>query len=226
MVRKTREDALETRNQLLDAAERTFLEKGFSHASLNDVAVAAGLTRGAVYWHFKNKADLFEALIERVRLPVEALGDCGATEEDADPLGRLHEFAVRALTETVVNQRRRRVFTILFHKFEFNEEAQGLEIRHQAAFMDCMHRVEHSLQKAANRGQLPRQLDARKGAVAFQAFFTGLMANWLFMPRSFDLKAIAVPMVDGFFVMLKQSDAMLIEAGTGTAEGATPQQSE
>ena len=102
MVRKTKEDALETRNQLLDAAEKTFLEKGFSHTSLKDVALVAGLTRGAVYWHFKNKADLLEALIERVRLPAETLGDCGAAGEDLEPLDRLRQFAVQALKETAI----------------------------------------------------------------------------------------------------------------------------
>lgn len=209
MVRKTKEEALETRNQLLDAAEKVFFEKGFSHASLNDVARAADLTRGAVYWHFKNKADLFEALIERVRLPIETLGDCGAGEDHPDPLGRLREFATQALRETVVNPRRRRVFTILFHKFEFNEEAQAVEVRQQAAFMDCVQRVESSLQSAVDKGQLPEGLDTLRAAIAFRAFFIGLLANWLFMPRSFDLEAHAVPLVDSFFSMLQHSPSML-----------------
>lgn len=210
MVRKTKEDALETRNQLLDAAEKVFLEKGFSHASLNDVAGAADLTRGAVYWHFKNKGDLFEAMIERVRLPVETLGDCGAAEGHDDPLSQLREFAIQALKETVVNQRRRRVFTILFHKFEYNQEAQAVELRQQAAFMDCLDRVERSLQSAVIKGQLPEKLDVHRGAIAFRAFFSGLLANWLFMPRSFDLELHAVPMVESFFAMLQHSPAMRV----------------
>lgn len=222
MVRKTKEDALETRNQLLDAAEKVFLEKGFSHASLADVARAADLTRGAVYWHFKNKADLFEALIERVRLPIETLGDCGAAEGHPDPLGRLREYAVQVLTETVVNQRRRRVFTILFHKFEFNPEAQAVEVRQQAAFMDCLQRVECSLQSAVSMGQLPQDLDAHKGAIAFRAFFTGLLANWLFMPRSFDLEQNAVSFVDGFFAMLQHSPSMCVSP-SGAASAARQQ---
>ncbi len=208
MARKTKEDALETRNQLLDAAEKVFLEKGFSHTSLNDVASAAGLTRGAVYWHFKNKADLFEAMVERVRLPVENLGDCGSTEEHPDPLGRLRDFATLMLKETVVNQRRRRVFTILFHRFEYNNEAKEVESRQQAAVIDCLHRVEQSLQSAVKKGQVPDNLDIRKSVIAFQAFFTGLLSNWLFMPRNFDLEEYAVPMVDSFFSMLQNSESL------------------
>lgn len=208
MVRKTKAEALETRNLLLDAAEKVFLEQGFSHTSLNDVAHAANLTRGAVYWHFKNKADLFEALIERVRLPIETLGDCGAAEGDPNPLERLRNFAILALKETAVNQRRRRVFTILFHKFEYNREAEGVELRQQAAFMDCLQRVERSLQRAVDRQQLPDDLDVKRSAWAFQSYFTGLLSNWLFMPGSFNLEDNAIALVDSFFDMLQSSPGM------------------
>ena len=46
MVRRTKEDAVATRNSLLDAAERVFYDKGVSRASLGDIAQAAGATRG------------------------------------------------------------------------------------------------------------------------------------------------------------------------------------
>ncbi|RZI93264.1 MAG: TetR family transcriptional regulator, partial [Rubrivivax sp.] len=71
MVRRTKEDALATRDRLLDAAEHLFQAKGVSRTSLNDIATAAGTTRGAIYWHFKDKADLFNAMMERVTLPLE-----------------------------------------------------------------------------------------------------------------------------------------------------------
>lgn len=65
MARKTKEEALETRNRILEAAVEVFLEKGVSQAGLEVIAEKAGVTRGAVYWHFKNKADIFEALQDR-----------------------------------------------------------------------------------------------------------------------------------------------------------------
>ncbi|WP_291742772.1 TetR family transcriptional regulator, partial [Limnobacter sp. UBA1615] len=69
MVRKTKEEAQETRNLILDTAEAVFSEKGVSRTTLNDIAKAADLTRGAIYWHFKNKADLFDAMFQRAILP-------------------------------------------------------------------------------------------------------------------------------------------------------------
>ena len=62
MAKKTRLEALETRNQILDTAERVFSQKGVSRTTLADIADAAGFTRGAIYGHFKNKADVFAAL--------------------------------------------------------------------------------------------------------------------------------------------------------------------
>jgi AcrR family transcriptional regulator len=54
-----------TKTHLLDAAERIFVERGFHTASIDDVAAAAGFTKGAVYSNFRNKEDLFIALVDR-----------------------------------------------------------------------------------------------------------------------------------------------------------------
>src|SRR5882757_7288734 len=67
MARRTKAEAEETRQKILDAAERLFFIDGVSRTSLEHIATAAGVTRGAIYWHFKNKLELFEALHERVK---------------------------------------------------------------------------------------------------------------------------------------------------------------
>ncbi|WP_059728125.1 TetR family transcriptional regulator [Burkholderia ubonensis] len=67
MVRKTKEAARMTREAILDASERLFDACGYGAASLEDIAEAAGVTRGAVYWHFKDKRDLLLALFVRAR---------------------------------------------------------------------------------------------------------------------------------------------------------------
>ena len=64
--RWTRERRLEhTRSLLIDAAEAVFGEKGFLAATLDDIASAAGYTKGAIYKHFSTKEDLFLAVSER-----------------------------------------------------------------------------------------------------------------------------------------------------------------
>ena len=100
MARRTKAEAEETRQRILDAAERLFFVDGVSRTSLELIANAAGVTRGAIYWHFKNKVELFEALHERVKLPAEDIveramaGDHDAFSELARiSIGRLYVVA-------------------------------------------------------------------------------------------------------------------------------------
>ena len=62
MARKTKEEADKTRRAILEASFEVFVQKGFARATLEDVARKAGVTRGAVYWHFRDKTALFSAL--------------------------------------------------------------------------------------------------------------------------------------------------------------------
>src|ERR1700760_3083095 len=92
MVRRTKEEAQATRNRVLDAAERVFYEKGVSRTTLADIAQAAGVTRGAIYWHFANKGDLFNAMFDRSLLPLDELVATTLDGKEEDPLTRLREL--------------------------------------------------------------------------------------------------------------------------------------
>ena len=72
MARKTKEDTEQTRLAILESALQTFYEKGFSRTTFDEIAKRINLTKGAVYWHFKNKADLIAAII-REKLPQQDL---------------------------------------------------------------------------------------------------------------------------------------------------------
>lgn len=63
MARKCKEDAEKTRHAILESALDVFSEKGYAKATFDEIAERAGFTKGAVYWHFRNKADLLAALI-------------------------------------------------------------------------------------------------------------------------------------------------------------------
>jgi len=73
MPRRTKEEAEQTRLLLLETALSLFAQRGISRTSLKDVAAEAGLTHGALYWHFKNKADLTVALHAECRFPIDDL---------------------------------------------------------------------------------------------------------------------------------------------------------
>ncbi len=210
MVRKTKEDALRTRTQLIDAAEIVFYEKGYARASLEDVAQQAGVTRGAIYWHFKNKADLLQAMLDRVLLLEEMLA---GTQEDkspdeADPLDILRRRAIRILKQTATNPRRRRVFTILFHRCELSNDNRSLEQRHQNSLARCISDFENLLIQAQQRGQVPANLDIQQAAVAIPSYISGLIGSWLLLPSAFDLAGRAEDFVNAMIEMLLYSNSM------------------
>ena len=64
MARKTKEDTQKTYEALLEAAQRIFIKQGIANTTLNHIAEEAGMTRGALYWHFENKDALILALWE------------------------------------------------------------------------------------------------------------------------------------------------------------------
>ena len=63
-MKRTKEEAAITRATLLKTALSVFSAKGYAAATLDDVAKAAKVTRGAIYWHFKSKADLYNTLVQ------------------------------------------------------------------------------------------------------------------------------------------------------------------
>lgn len=67
-----RQQADRTREQLLETARRLFIEKGYAATPLEEVVAQAGMTRGALYHHFKDKRALFDAVVERT---IEEMGD-------------------------------------------------------------------------------------------------------------------------------------------------------
>ena len=136
MVRRTKEDALATRHRLLDAAETLFLAKGVSHTSLQDIARQAGATRGAVYWHFKDKADLFNAMVDRVTLPLEASLEFLAHAEQATPLAHICSGIRQALLRIVTDPQTRRVFEVATLKVEYIDELQAIHSKNLRVFVN------------------------------------------------------------------------------------------
>src|SRR6266404_6297013 len=114
MARKTKMEAAVTREQLLDAAETVFRHRGVTRTSLAEVATAARLTRGAVYWHFKDKAALFAAMCERATLPLDAMLNAASGETTDEPLTVLRDLMVGALRHLATAPRAQAVFEVIF----------------------------------------------------------------------------------------------------------------
>ena len=205
MARRTKEEAQVTRERLLDAAEVIFRERGVTRTSLSEVAAAAGLTRGAVYWHFKDKADLFRAMCDRATLPLDAMFESTGSGTCSDPLGTLRALSIGALQSLAGDKRAQNVFEIVFHKSELVDELAGLASAHRQERCECLTQIEDILRRGAELGQLPADTDPRLATQALHALMVGIMHEWVLDPAAYDLRAAAPAFIDIFIAGLKAS---------------------
>lgn len=196
MVRRTKDEALATREALLDAAERVFCASGVTSATLGDVASAAGVTRGAVYWHFRDKGELFGAMCSRATLPLQSRLEQAADGDGDDAIATLHAVSVQAMREIALNPRTRAVLEILLCKSErLPQPADGAP---QIDEMDrqCANALERIIVRAIVQGHLSADTDSHLAAHLLQTFFHGVIQHWLMHPEAFDLNTAAPAMVD------------------------------
>ena len=198
MARRTRQDADATRQSLLDAAELVFYDKGVARASLAEIAQAAGATRGAIYWHFKDKVDLFNAMMDRVTLPLEAVCNAGEVVELGDPLLRVRSVVRQLLVVMVTDAHTRRVFEIGMYRVEYVSELSGVRERHQAVLLRFRALLARDLELAAQQAALVLPMAASDVALGLQALFDGLLQVWILGGTDFDLCAIGLGAVDAY----------------------------
>lgn len=94
MPKRTHEEAQQTKKQIMDAALELFSKKGYEKTSLSDVARYAGVTRGAIYWHFENKGELLIELMQSIAEEKSLVNPllAAAKETEFDPLGCLRKW--------------------------------------------------------------------------------------------------------------------------------------
>jgi len=202
MVRRTKEEAAETREQVLDAAEQVFRQRGVGHASLAEVADAAGVTRGAIYHHFASKAEVFEAMLARAEMPIDMAFDATRLPV-ADPLAMVRDMAVKALQHLASSDRVRNIFEVAFLRCEYTDELAPVEQRHLHERAQCLTLSNGLLDQAVARGQLPAGTDTRMASRMLYAFIGGLMRDWVQAPDTFDMNVAAPQAVDLFLAGLR-----------------------
>jgi TetR/AcrR family acrAB operon transcriptional repressor len=173
-----------------------------SRTSLDDVARAAGVTRGAIYWHFKDKADLFEAMLGRVALPMEELLERSGEAAGDDPLAHVRARSVAVLRKVVGDARARRVFDVVAHKCEYVDEMAAVRRRINRMRSSCLAQLEHGFRDSVRRGRLPASVEPRAAAVGLHALVDGLITNWLIDPKYFASAREAERIVDRYLAGL------------------------
>jgi AcrR family transcriptional regulator len=127
MARKTPEESEQTRLKLMEAGMRMFAKYGYAYSTLDDIAQCAGLSRGAVYWHFKGKGELLQSILGASVFPLEAFFVPGAD------LAQGFEHFAKALHDTLAIQCHRDLCTILLKEGELGAPQCPVVMRWRAA---------------------------------------------------------------------------------------------
>lgn len=203
-MRRTKEDAENTRTAILVAAEMLFLKKGVSHTSLEHIAREAGVTRGAVYWHFQNKAHLFHEMLNQVRLPAEQIAEHISQCDPEHPILGLRNLCADALLSMEQDPRKKRIFTILLRRCEFTDDLREAEERHEAFINEFIALCEQLFSEPKTAARLHPEVTPRTAALALHAMLLGLLSDWLRDPNLFDA-SYAGCMLDSLFRGLMQN---------------------
>jgi len=185
-MRRTKADAEETRQQILTAAEQVFYEKGVANASMEDVARAAGVTRGAIYWHFANRTELFLELSRSVRLPQEDLIARELEAENADVLSVLERAGGDWLELLSADAQRQRILSILL-RCDYSGEFASVCERQVDIDAEHMRALETAFAKACRQGGLAACWTPQTAATALRWMIKGICAEWLLFGRRFDI---------------------------------------
>jgi TetR/AcrR family transcriptional regulator, acrAB operon repressor len=180
MVRKTKEDAELTRQRIINAAREVFLERGVSKSSLEHIASQADVTRGAVYWHFKDKTEIFHALRNQVFLPlIDRMDDTLATESKGDPLTQIETSLSDTINELNKNIVMRQTYEIMMTKCEYVDEFATVlqEILNNCS--SITEKYQAAYERAKKLNLLTANLTPEALALDTHLFFGGLLHMWV-----------------------------------------------
>lgn len=204
-MRRTKEDAQLTREKLLDTAEVVFSNKGVARTSLQDIAQAAGMTRGAIYWHFEDKAALFSAMMDRIVTPMEEGLKNLTAHPGKDPMHELREAMLLSLRLITHDERTRRVMGIAVRQAPFVGEMAGALERRLEVHLRCRDHIENAVRAAQAEGLARQGVLPRSVATSIMAIVTGLIDLWMLEPSLFPLVQAGQEALDVYFAGLKST---------------------
>lgn len=125
-MRKTKIEAQKTRQHLLDAALEVFWRNGVTRSSLQEIAQEAGVTRGALYWHFKNKEDLFDALFHCYFTPLVEPFDSDEAKASDNLWAHLRQSILGIFRRMAQDEKHQKFCNVLYMKCEASPANQAI----------------------------------------------------------------------------------------------------
>lgn len=213
MARKTKQEAEETRVNILNAALDIIYDKGYARSTFVDIAKRIKLTKGAVYWHFKNKPDLFLSLGRQMEEKIEnSLHDLYSNTSNLSDLKRALYQIVQL---TAGDGQLRKYYTIVYYRMEWTEELLTIKQFFNLQSQMLLEWIEETLAFAQTEGEIPEEKNIPFLARALLEIVGGLLAYCLDRAddRNDHVLEIVQTGLDTFFAGMQAKDESASEAG-------------
>ncbi len=179
MVRRTKEEAEATRQALLDRALELFSRQGPEAVTLKQIAAEAGVTHGAMYWHFRNKSDLLLQLYQQCELPFERhyLEQRQAVQQDA--LGALYHYLLGTLSELLGKPRMLNIYRLFHYGRARSPELEILREAIAAEIESWRNQLYFFLKQARKQKQIRKKLDPELLSLSLLTAMIGIIDLWI-----------------------------------------------
>jgi TetR/AcrR family acrAB operon transcriptional repressor len=182
-MRRTKEDAARTREAILDAALGCFDASGIAQATIEQIARAAGVTKGAVYHHFDGKRALLHEIRERVSLPLLDRADTALLARGPLPaIERIERFLLSIVDLLESDADTRRALGVMQFKCEYVGDMRrefATMLRNHHHLLDAF---ESAYRQAREEGALLPGVAPRMAALTTTVFLNGFVRLWLMDP--------------------------------------------
>ena len=203
MARKTKQEAENTRNAILNAATQVLLMRGIARTHIDDIAREAGLTRGAIYWHFANKADLLNTLWEELINKNDFLFQVMGGTDEFDPLGFLVEQLFIFIEKMPANAHRRRLFHLFLNEGVLLQHDYPSHFDRKSFQQQRLKNLEHLLRDAVDKRQLPASIDTWLGAITIVSYIDGLTPQYQQLMDELEIKLDVSFLITGLMHMIR-----------------------
>lgn len=173
----------ETKDKILYSALELFSEKGYDSSSISEICKKAEITKGALYWHFKDKLALYKELIDVVLKGV--IGEAHALINEADsPIERLRLFNKNLLNLMHVQEFYQKALLMFLRELRTERVA---DLNDSLEILDKQYNFEKVFSAAIEAKELTGNLTSKEYLDLYRSILGSLVINWLVDGKKFDL---------------------------------------
>jgi len=200
-MRKTKEEAEKTKNKILKSALKVFLKNGYSKTSLADIAENAGYTRGAVYWHFKDKSEILEKINSKF-FSRFSYKQSEILETSLNPMNKINEMININFPLLYNNKEFRDFIELTWFKTEIDQH-EGLLQGKMAITKTFNDTITILFQEASNEGALKKEVDPEIAALSVTSLINGIYRGYFVIPDKLQSEKTSKTIIENYLKQIK-----------------------